>query len=235
VIPEGLAADSHRFTPGLFTFLRELKRHNSKTWFEAHRSRYLAQVQRPFLAFIRAFGPRLIRMSPHLVASAKPIGGSMFKIHRDVRFTKDKTPYHTRVAARFLHGRDPLGHGPGFYLHLEPDDCSAGSGIWLPPAAQALAIRNAIIAAPDAWKAITRRGAFAKQAAFWGESLKRPPAGLRADHPLIDDLKRKSFITFVDFTEAEVCAPDFLGRFTEACRIMAPFNRFLAEAIGLPW
>lgn len=233
--PRGLTPDSHRFTPGLFSFLRKLKTHNAKAWFEDHRSRYLEQVQRPFLAFIRAFAPRLAKIAPHLVASAKPIGGSMFKFHRDVRFTKDKTPYHTRVAARFLHGRDPLGHGPGFYLHLEPGDCSAGSGIWLPPTAQALAIRNTIIAAPETWNSITRRGAFATRAAFWGESLKRPPAGIRADHPLIDDLKRKSFIAFVDFTEAQVCAPDFLDRFTDACRVMASFNRFLAGALGLPW
>lgn len=226
---------AHRFTPALFAFLRGLKAHNNKPWFEEHRGRYVEDVQRPFLAFIRAFAPRLAKISPHLLASAKPIGGSMFKINRDVRFTKDKTPYHTRVAGRFLHGRDPLGHGPGFYLHLEPGDCSAGSGIWLPPSPQALAIRNAIIAAPDRWKAITRQGAFAARAKFWGESLKRPPNGLRADHPLMEDLKRKSFVTFIDFTEAQVCAPDFLDRFTDACRVMAPFDKFLAGAIGLPW
>jgi len=227
--------DAHRFTPALFTFLSDLKKHNTKIWFEANRSRYVEHVQRPFLAFIRAFAPRLARISPHLIATAKPIGGSMFKINRDVRFTKEKTPYHTRVAGRFLHGRDPMGHGPGFYLHLEPGDCSAGSGIWLPPTAQALAIRNRIIAAPDAWTAITRNRTFRATAKFWGESLKRPPAGIRGDHPLILDLKRKSFVTFVDFTEAQVCAPDFLDRFTDACRIMAPLNRFLAGAIGLPW
>ena len=235
MIPAGLEAVSHRFTPSLFTFFKDLKRHNNRAWFVANLHRYVEHVQRPFLAFIRAFAPRLAKMTPHLLAVAKPIGGSMFKLNRDVRFTKEKTPYHTRVAGRFLHARDPMGHGPGFYLHLEPGDCSAGSGIWLPPTVQALAIRNRIIALPSEWTAITRKPSFMRQATFWGESLKRPPAGIRADHPLIDDLKRKSFVTFVDFKEAEVCAPDFLDRFTDACRVMAPLNRFLAEAIGLPW
>ncbi len=224
-----------QFTPELFKFFRELKTHNIRPWFEANRSRYVDHVQQPFLAFIRAFAPRLAKISAHLVASAKPIGGSMFKINRDVRFTKVKTPYHTRVAGRFIHGRDPLGHGPGFYLHLEPGDCSAGSGIWLPPTAQALAIRKAIVAGAAKWKAVTGDPAFAKLAKFWGESLKRPPAGVPKDHPLMPDLKRKSWVTFVDFTEAQVCAPDFLDRFTAVCTVMAPFNRFLASAINLPW
>jgi uncharacterized protein (TIGR02453 family) len=128
-----------------------------------------------------------------------------------------------------------MGHGPGYYLHLEPGDCSAGSGIWLPPSNQALAIRNTIASKSGAWTAITRAKAFKARAAFWGESLKRPPAGFRPDHPLIDDLKRKSWVTFVDFTEAEVCAPDFMDRFTEACKLMTPFDKFLAGAIGLNW
>lgn len=227
--------DGHRFTPELFRFLRELKTHNTKAWFDANRARYVQHLQQPFLAFIRAFAPRLAKISPHLVASAKPIGGSMFKINRDVRFSKEKTPYHTRVAGRFLPAKDPMGHGPGFYLHLEPGDCSAGSGIWLPPTGQALAIRRAIVDGAAKWKAITGNPTFKAQAKFWGESLQRPPAGVPKDHPLQPDLKRKSWVTFVDFTESQVCAPDFLDRFTAACTIMAPFDQFLAKAVGLPW
>jgi uncharacterized protein (TIGR02453 family) len=219
----------------LFAFLRGLKRHNDRAWFLAHKAEYEHDVRDPFLAFIRAFAPRLAKISPHLVASAKPIGGSMFKIQRDVRFTKDKTPYHTRVAARFLHAKNPLGHGPGFYLHLEPGDISASAGIWRPDTEAAGAIRKAIAEHPGAWRAIVNAPAFRARVRFWGESLKRPPPGYRPDHPLIADLKRKDFVVYVEFTEREACAPGFLDEFVKYCAVMTPFNRFLASALGLPW
>lgn len=225
----------YRFSPELFKFLRDLKTHNARPWFEEHKPRYVEFVQRPFLAFIRAFAPRLATISKFPVASAKPIGGSMFRIYRDIRFTKDKTPYATHVSARFRHARDVLGHGPGFYLHIEPGDCSAGAGIWEPPTAQALAIRQAIVARPAAWRAIVNAPSFKGKAEFWGDSMKRPPRGVPPDHPLMETLKRRSFIPFIDFTEAQVLAPDFLDRFTDACRALSPVNGFLAKAIGLPW
>ena len=92
-----------RFTPHLFDFFRELKGNNKKEWFDANKDRYLAEVRDPLLAFIAAFRPRLLEISPYLVADPKPTGGSMFRIYRDTRFSKNKIPYKTHASAFFSH------------------------------------------------------------------------------------------------------------------------------------
>ena len=89
------------FTPRLFDFLRELKANNSRDWFLAHKSAYEFDAREPMLRFIEDFGPRLRRISKHYLADPRPVGGSMFRIHRDVRFSRDKSPYKTHVAAHF--------------------------------------------------------------------------------------------------------------------------------------
>lgn len=91
------------FSPELFKFLRELKRHNSREWFMANKPRYEEVVRQPCLAFIRDLEAPLKKISPHYVASAKPVGGSLFRIHRDTRFSGDKTPYKTHVGMTFFH------------------------------------------------------------------------------------------------------------------------------------
>src|SRR5690348_9426526 len=108
------------FSHDLFRFLDELRRNNRREWFEANRNRYERHVREPMLAFIAGFAPRLKSISPRLIADPHPSRGSMFRVYRDVRFSPNKSPYKTHVAARFSHvmGRDV--HAPGFYLHLEP-------------------------------------------------------------------------------------------------------------------
>jgi len=110
-----------------FAFLRELKRNNDRKWFNAKKDRYEESVKEPFLQFINDVGPPLRKVSRNLVADPRPTGGSMFRIYRDVRFSKDKSPYKTHVGAHF-----PLGRGeavPGYYLHLEPGHCFVAGGI----------------------------------------------------------------------------------------------------------
>src|SRR5512134_2052219 len=91
------------FTPALFTFLEELRLHNDREWFERNRDRYLRDVRDPMLRFVVAVGPALKKVAPRLVADPRPVGGSLFRIHRDTRFSKDKTPYKTNAAASFRH------------------------------------------------------------------------------------------------------------------------------------
>jgi uncharacterized protein (TIGR02453 family) len=116
-------------TPALFEFFRELKANNSKEWFAENKTRYEQQVREPLLAFIADFGLRLPAISPHYVADPRKSGGSLFRIYRDVRFSKDKTPYKTGAGIQFRHERGKDAHAPGFYLHLEPDGCFFGAGI----------------------------------------------------------------------------------------------------------
>ena len=122
---------------------------------------------------------------------------------------------------------------PGFYLHLGADAVYAGSGIWRPDGPTLGRIRAAIVERPAAWRRVMATKSFQPLLPLAGASLKRPPRGYDADHPLVGDLMRKDFITMLGFGEAEVCRPDFIDRFTDTCRMARPFVRFLGDAVGL--
>ena len=223
-------ADGSYFGPGLFLFLAELKANNERSWFEANRGRYEAEVKEPLLRFIADLGPRLQEISPAFTADPRPVGGSMFRIYRDVRFSHDKSPYKTAATAHFRHeaGRDV--HVPGFYLHLEPGMCMAGGGIWHPDGPTLEKIRTAIVDDPNGWRAVLDG-----VPPLGGESLKRPPRGYDPNHPYIEDLKRRDYTCIVQFDDAQVCSPAFLETYARACRSMAPLAGFLTKALGLTW
>jgi uncharacterized protein (TIGR02453 family) len=215
------------FDSELFAFLAELKQHNTREWFQENKDRYRREVQEPLLAFISAFADPLAEISPHFVADPRPSGGSMFRIYRDVRFSRDKSPYKTHAAAQFRHreGRDV--HAPGFYLHLEPENVFMGAGLWHPDGSTLGRIRGAIADGPDRWRQVTAGQKLG------GDSLKRGPRGFDPEHPLIEDLKRKDFVTFNRTTQAAACRSDFMDRFVTSCRDAAPFVGFLTETVGL--
>jgi uncharacterized protein (TIGR02453 family) len=219
------------FTPKLFTFLRELRAHNERNWFLANKQRYESDVREPMLQFIADVGAALDGISPHFDADPRPVGGSMFRIYRDTRFSHDKSPYKTAAAAHFPHrngGRDV--HAPGFYLHLEPGASMGGGGLWHPDAAALTKVRERIVGKPREWKAVVKSGIEIE-----GDALKRPPAGYDANHPFIEDLKREDIYTMTRFTDREVTASDFVERYASACRRAGPLVAFLARALGMPW
>lgn len=217
------------FTPALFTFLRRLKANNSRDWFEANRERFETDVQAPMLRFIDDFRPRLASVDRSFVADPRRSGGSMFRIYRDTRFSADKSPYKTHVAARFLHRAQPKGEqGPSFYLHLEPGDSFGGGGIYHPDAPLLTRIRRAMIDDAKGWRAVRHHGL-----AIEGDSLKRVPAGYDATHPFADDLRRKDLYVLEPFSERDVCANDFMDRFVETCARSAPLVAFVTRAAGL--
>ncbi len=132
----------------LFRFLKELKAHNDREWFQANKGRFEAEARDPLLRFIGDFSVPLAGISRQFAADPRPVGGSMFRIYRDTRFGKDKTPYKTHLAAHFPYrGPGTLGvHGPGFYLHLEPGASFAGGGLWHPEPEALFKVRQAIAA-----------------------------------------------------------------------------------------
>jgi uncharacterized protein (TIGR02453 family) len=223
------------FDPGLFRFLRELAKHNDKHWFEQNRARYEADVRGPLLRFIADFAEPLARISRHYLADPRPMGGSMFRIHRDTRFAKDKTPYKTHAAAQFRHEAGKDVHAPGFYLHLEPGEVFVAAGLWHPDSAALGLIRAAIQRHPDRWKRAAYGKAFAAKWELSGESLQRPPKGVAADHPWVEDLRRKDFIAWLPFDEKQACRAGFLERVAGACADCAPLMQFLTTALELPW
>ena len=140
------------FPDDFLVFFRELKTNNNRAWFEQHKPRYQDSVVRPMLAFIEAMKEPLAEIAPQYLAIPKAHGGSMFRIYRDTRFSKDKTPYKTHAAAQFRHrlGRDV--HAPGFYFHIGPDGVAMGGGIWRPPSVALRTLREFIVDNPGAWR-----------------------------------------------------------------------------------
>jgi uncharacterized protein (TIGR02453 family) len=231
----GVTVEAPSFSPQLFGFLRDLADNNDREWFAANKSRYVAEVQEPALAFIEDAGLRLPDVSRHFVADARTTGGSLFRIYRDIRFSKDKSPYKTHIGIQFRHTRARDAHAPGFYLHLEPGTVFMACGTWRPDRDTLHAIRTAIASRPGRWQAIVDHPAFRQRFRLGGEALKRPPAGFDRDHPLIEELKRKDFIVAAALTEADVTASGFLDLFLDLCAEAGDFMRFLCDSARVPY
>lgn len=222
------------FTDRTFAFLRDLARNNDRAWFEDNRDRYEAEVREPALAFIVDFAPRLKKISRHFRADPRKSGGSLFRIHRDTRFSKDKSPYKTNTGIHFRHEAGRNAHAPGFYLHIDPAGSFAGVGTWRPDPATLRGIRDAIVDDPDAWDAATR-GAFGRAFSLGGDALSRPPRGYDAEHPRVSDVKRKDFVGVADLSRDRIAGPAFLDDFDGLCRAGAPFVGWLCGATGHPF
>jgi uncharacterized protein (TIGR02453 family) len=159
----------------------------------------------------------------------------MFRIYRDTRFSKDKSPYKTHAAAHFPLSRAKDVHSPGYYLHLAPGEVFVGGGIWHPEKDVLSAIRDHLMARPEEWKSILKDRGFKKHCTFEGEKLQRPPKGYPPDHELIEWLKYKDFTWFTQFDERTACSSGFMDKFVASCRAAMPMMRFLAEALKFPW
>ena len=228
-------SSSPHFTPALFEFLAELSMNNEREWFQANKARYERDVRDPMIEFVLDFGEKLRDISPHVVADPRKSGGSVFRIYRDVRFSRDKSPYKTNAGAHFRHETGREVHGPGFYLHLEPGNVFAGAGIWMPNSQTLGKIRGAIVANPEKWVRIVTDESFESVYTLEGDSLKRAPRGFDPEHPLIGYLKRKSFVAGTEFSEDDACSPDFIDQYADACRTAGPLCEFLTTAVGLDW
>jgi uncharacterized protein (TIGR02453 family) len=221
------------FAPALFRFLEELALHNEKSWFDANRARYEHDVRGPALRFILDFGPRLAAISPHFRADPRKQGGSLFRIHRNLRFRPDAPPFKTHTGIQFRHDSGRDAHAPGFYLHLEPGSSFIGVGTWHPAPPTLKAIREGIVSDPDGWSAAAHRGTFPRRFELAGDSLVRTPRGFPGDHPLARDLRRKDLIGLSALSEGDVTSPGFLDDFTSRCREGAPLIRWLCLSAGL--
>jgi len=227
--------DFRGFEPTLLRFLDELMQNNNRPWFQENKSRYEQEVLEPSLAFIRTFRPRLSKVSRFFLASDRRVGGSLMRIYRDTRFAKDKTPYKTNVGIHFRHEQGKDVHAPGFYVHVAPDECFIGVGLWRPDAASLARIRQAIVDDPAKWKRALDNKRFRSHFEPAGESLKTAPRGFAKDHPLVGDLKRKDFIGLRRLGEKDVLAPGFLDDVASSFAASRPYMRFLCGVLSLPF
>ena len=222
------------FTKDTYLFLEELVENNDRDWFKMHRERFDHHVRDAAFSFIADFSKPLTQISREFNAIPRAVGGSLFRIHRDVRFAKDKSPYKTHIGVHFRHRQHRDAHAPGFYLHIEPNNCFAGVGMWRPDPPTALRVRQAIAAPRSQWKR-TVGGRFAELFELSGEQLKRPPRGFDPEHRSIEDLRRKSFMGVHHLDDEEVFGGELLGRYTELAKAGAPLNRFLCRALELSY
>jgi len=223
------------FTQDTFAFLNRLAKHNNRDWFNEHKLEYELQVREPALDFIRAMQPALASFAPHFVAIDKKIGGSLMRVYRDVRFSKNKTPYKTHIGIQFRHEQGKDVHAPGFYLHVESHEVFVGAGIWHPDAPTLKKIRTYIDAHPTRWKDACDDVNFAKVFSLTGDSLKRAPKGYPMQHPLIEDLKRKDFIGIAPLAPELLLQDDLVGLISSYFETAAPFMQQLCRATGVRW
>ena len=224
------------FTRKTLTFLRDLEENNNRDWFKGNKTRYEADAGEPMREFIRAMQPELRKISSHIVADDRKVGGSMMRIHRDTRFSKDKRPYNTFLSARFGHEAGKAAGSLGFYLKLTAQACTLGAGIWHPETPVLTRIREAIVAEPRTWKSARDAKAFRDVFGdLQGESLKRPPRGFDPDHPHVEDLKRKDFVAFCEWKAMVATKPGFPKEVAKAYRSSKKLMAFLCGTLDLPF
>jgi len=218
-----------------FRFFEELRKNNDRDWFNDNKARYHESVVDPVSEFIVCIAPQLKKISPHYIADPRPHRGSMFRIYRDTRFSRDKTPYKTYAGVQFRHeaGRD--AHAPGFYLHLDPDGLFFGGGVWKPPGPVLNRIRNHIVDNARSWSRIRNAKKLQASGGIRGEALKRPPRGFDAEHRHIDDLRKKSFFVAVETPAKQALEAGFIDEVAAGFRLAAPMVRFISGALELPF
>lgn len=215
-------------------FLFELRANNNREWFAENKSRYERTVLQPAIEFVTAVEKPLQKISPHFQAIPKRSGGSIMRIYRDIRFSKNKLPFKTNLGIHFRHEMGASAHAPGFYFHIDPENVFMGGGVWQPEKGVLDQIRLHIIEESDGWKKILSRPKLKRDFFIDGSSLKRPPQGYDPKHPLIEDLKRKDHFVTRDLTWEAISEKTFINLFAENLKTIMPYMRFLCDALRLP-
>ena len=225
------------FTKRALTFFRGLARHNEKPWFEAHRDEYETEVRQPMRELIEDLDARFAEFAPEIGGDPKR---SMFRIYRDIRFSKDKSPYKTHAACWFNHrnashsvGSEADAGSAGYYFHLQPGGKSGlGAGLWMPPRPQLNRLRDAIAKDPKGFDKMVRSipGRF-RELDDEG-ALKRMPRGYAEDHPAAKWLKFQSFTSGRTLTDAQVTSASLASLLAREFEGLLPLVRWLNGALG---
>ncbi|MCP4885418.1 DUF2461 domain-containing protein [Rubripirellula sp.] len=221
--------------PALFEFLEELKRNNRRDWFAENKERYQRDVRDASVELVRALQRPLAKAAPMLEGIAKGHGGSVLRIYKDTRFSKDKTPYKTNVGISLRHQANRNIHAPGVYIHLAADECLVGCGSWRPERNVLFAIRAAIDQEPKRWVKVRDQKTFRQYFHFTGESLKTAPRDYPKTHPLIEDLRRIDCMAVAPLTRSEITGDNVVELLIDRIKRATPLMRFLCDAIDLPY
>lgn len=226
------------FRPAALAFLRRLARHNSREWFERHRAVYESEVRDPLRSLVEEMDVRLARIAPEIVGDPRR---SVFRIHRDVRFSADKSPYKTNAACQFYHldagrgaGQDAEGAGAGLYFQLADGECFAAGGIWMPARPALEKIREALAEDPEGLDRVVRAPAFRRRfkALDREAMLTRLPRGYTEGHPAERWLRYKSFTATRLLSEREATSARLPALLERDFAALVPLVRWLNGAIG---
>jgi len=222
------------FTDKSLKFLRGLARNNDKAWFNAHREDYERHVRDPYQRLLADLQPGLAAISPHFRSDPKGVGGSLFRIHRDARFSNDKSPYKTWQGARLYHERRREVPAPSFYVHLQPANSFIGAGLWHPEPDTQRRIRQFIFDNPAGWKSAAHAPAVRRRFALEDSGkLVRPPRGFPAEFEFIDDLKHRNWVLWRSLDDATMTGPRLRDVVHRDLRALSPFMDYLCAALDL--
>jgi uncharacterized protein (TIGR02453 family) len=218
-----------RFTPATLGFLRSPKRNNRREWFNAHREEYETHVRQPMIGFIERLADDFRDFAPDLIAAPKV---SLYRIYRDTRFSPNKQPYKTHVAAVFPPKGLPKHEGGGLYFHISPEEVWIGGGMYAPQTPQLVAVREHIAANHRRLRSIVESPGFKRQVgALAGEQLQRVPRGYPKDHPAAEFLRFRQFLAGRDCPPSIATSPSLHKTLLTVFREVAPLVRFLNEPL----
>lgn len=218
-----------RFSPKALAFLRALKRNNDREWFKARKEQYDLLLRGPMVALIDQLAGDFRVFAPHLVASPRV---SLYRIYRDTRFSENKTPLKTHVAAVFPSRGLPRHQGAGLYFQIGPDSVWVGGGMYAPEPSQLLAVREHIAAHPRQLRAIVESPAFRRAVGpLHGERLLRVPRGFPKEHEAAEYLKFRQFLAGREFPLTLATSSRFYASILHVFRQVAPLTKFLNEPL----
>jgi len=224
------------FPPSTAAFYRDLEQNNDRAWFEDHKERFIREVRDPSLAFIEAMGPRLAALAPAVQFDTRTNGaGSLMRIYRDTRFSKDKTPYKTNLGIIFWEGPGKKMECPGFYFHLEAGSIGFYGGLYRFTDAQIDTYRAALVndrlgaELDDVLNELRALGPYR----VGGSHLKTVPRGFDPDHPRADLLKHNGLYAGLDLDDPGlVSRPEFMDVAFEHWRVLAPLHHWLVRHVA---
>ncbi len=208
-------------------FLKDLKQHNDREWFNDHKDRYIAAHEN-----VIQFVQELIFDVAHFDQSVVGLDAkkTIFRIYRDTRFSKDKTPYKANFGAYLINKAKSSGSA-GYYLHIEPGDCFLAGGIHMPEPAFLRAIRKEISAEGKKFLSIVNNKQFKAHFSIWGDQLKSVPQGFSKEDPMADYLRYKELTVFHPISEKELLSADFNSYCSKIFKLMKPFNDFMNQIV----
>lgn len=216
------------FTPKTLSFLRALARNNDRAWFHARRDEYEAHVRGPMIAIVNRLADDFGSFAPEMVADPKV---SLFRQWRDTRFSENKAPLKTNVAATFPHRGLGRMNGAGLYFEVAPKWVWIGGGIYAPDTSQLQAVREHIVDHHRALAKLTASAPFARLGGLKGDQLARVPRGFAKDHPAATYLRYRQFLGFREEGAVFATRPDFYKQLVTTFKTLLPLCRFLNEPL----